>query len=179
MEIDQTLDLRHDTILDKIVLVAAVGLFALTIVLATTQVLVRQFNVPIDATWTEPLARYVLIVATYFGAAMATRNREHIRMVYLLDKLEEYYPAVRSRFDLFSSIVVIGFLLFTLWGTFPATIANWSSEMGGIRFVTSGMLYLGISLGLALMLVFESIHLYEDHVAKWFDLSSTEDGRWN
>lgn len=168
MEIDQSLDLKQNTLLDRVVMYAAVGLFALTIVLATIQVLVRQFNLPVSAQWTEPLARFILIVATYFGAAVATRNREHIRMTYILDKLEDRYPRVRTRFDLFSSVVVIAFLAFALWGTVPATVANWGSEMGGIRLVTSGMLYLGISTGLALMLLFESIHLYDDHIAERF-----------
>lgn len=166
MEIDQTLDVKQDAILDRIVLFLTVGMFTVMIGLTTLQVLIRQFGLPVSAQWTEPAARFFLIVATYFGAAMATNNREHIRMAYLLDKLEEHYPQVRRSFELFSSIVVIGFLLFALWGTVPATRANWASNMGGVGFVTSGMLYLGISAGLGFMLVYEVIHLYNSHLVK-------------
>lgn len=177
MEIDQTLDIKQNTILDKIVLLLAVGMFTITIGLAAAQVLIRQFNLPISAQWTEPLARFILIITTYFGAALATRNREHIRMAYLLDKIKEKYPNVRQAFDLVSSIIVIGFLLFALWGTVPATGSNWYSNMGGVAIVTAGHLYLGISLGLAFMLLYEIIHLYDNYLKERLLNQFSKEGR--
>ena len=37
--------------------------------------------------WTDELSRYLIIVATYFGAAAAIRSREHIRVELVLDRL--------------------------------------------------------------------------------------------
>lgn len=167
MEIDQSLNLKQDTLLDSIVLYVATGLFALTIVLATVQVVVRTFNLPIQAQWTEPAARFVLIVATYFGAATASRNGEHIKMGLLLDKLEERHETVRNAFDFISFVVVVLFLLWTLRGTFTSAFNNWNTTLGGVGFVTSGRLYLGISLGLALMLLYEVANFNRDHVRRW------------
>ena len=164
MEVDQSLDLSRESLFDRLVLYLAAGMFALMIVLATIQVLIRTLDLPVVAQWTEPAARFTLIVATFFGAAVASRNREHIRLTFVLDKLEERNSTVRRSFDLISSVVVVVFILFALVGTVAATITNWESNLGGVGFVTSGMLYLGISAGLACMLVYELRILYREHL---------------
>lgn len=164
MEVDQSLEISQESLFDRIVLYLAAGMFALMILLATMQVLIRTFNVPITAQWTEPAARFILVIATFFGAAVASRNREHIRMTFVLDKLAERRPAVKRSFDLISSLVVVAFVVFALTGTVPAALSNWDSNLGGVQFVTSGMLYLGISVGLACMLAYELQVLYRDHL---------------
>lgn len=176
MEVDQSLDISQDSLFDRIVLYLAAGMFALMIVLATMQVLIRTLNLPITAQWTEPAARFILIVATFFGAAVASRNREHIRMTFVLDKLEDHRPDIRKSFDLISSIVVVVFVAFALTGTVPATFNNWESNLGGVGFLTSGMLYLGISIGLACMLVYELQVLYDEHLRERLGNAFTERG---
>ena len=163
MEFDQSLDLKRNTIFDAVILYVATGLFALTIVLATVQVIVRVFEIGIfgGMHWTEPAARFILIVATYWGAAVASRNDEHIRMNYVLDKLEENYPRVRSAFEVIVAIIVIVFVAVALRGTIGSSHANWYTSIGGIGFVTSGVLYLGISIGLAVMLYYEGANFLE------------------
>ncbi|NGM67960.1 TRAP transporter small permease subunit [Natronolimnobius sp. AArcel1] len=174
MEVDQSLDISQESLFDRVVLFLAAGMFTLMIVLATMQVLIRTLNLPITAQWTEPAARFTLIVATFFGAAVASRNREHIRMTFVLNKLEEKRPDVRQVFDLISSVVVVVFVVFALSGTVPAIVNNWNSNLGGVGFVTSGLLYLGISVGLACMLIYESQVLYNEHLQKRFTRSSEE-----
>ncbi|QSG01465.1 TRAP transporter small permease [Natranaeroarchaeum sulfidigenes] len=180
MEVDQSLDLSRESLFDRMVLYLASGMFSLMIVLATMQVLIRLLDLPVVAQWTEPAARFTLIVATFFGAAVASRNREHIRMTFVLDKLEERHPTVRHSFDLISIIVVVVFVLFALMGTIPAAINNWGSNLGGVGFVTSGMLYLGISGGLLCMLVYELQILYRDHLPEWLkNLLGERGGLWS
>lgn len=180
MEVDQSLDISQESLFDRLVLYLASGMFALMIVLATIQVLIRTFDLPVVAQWTEPAARFTLIVATFFGAAVASRNREHIRMTFVLNKLEERQPALKRSFDLISSVIVVAFVLFALMGTVPATINNWGSNLGGVRFVTSGMLYLGISVGLVCMLVYELQILYREHLSDRFGkLFEKRGGLWS
>ena len=163
MEFDQSLGLKRETTFDAIILYVATGLFALTIVLATIQVIVRVFGIGIFGAmhWTEPAARFILIVATYWGAAVASRNDEHIRMNYVLDKLEENHPKVRSGFEVVVAIVVIAFVAIALRGTVGSAYANWHTSIGGIGFITSGVIYLGIAIGLAVMLYYEGANLFE------------------
>lgn len=161
MEIDQSLDLKRDNLFDKIVLYAATGLFTLTIVLTTLQVFIRWLNLPTFGFlhWTEPAARFVLIVATYLGAAVAVRNNEHIAIRFLLDRLTNWKPRIGNTVKILGQLVVIAFLLIALWGTILTTIGDWTTSIGGIGFVTSGHLYLGIAVGIALMLVYAVVGL--------------------
>ncbi|SEH50178.1 TRAP-type C4-dicarboxylate transport system, small permease component [Halopenitus malekzadehii] len=159
MEIDQSLGIKRQTTFDTIVLVGTVGMFATLIVLASSQVLVRNLNLPISLPWTEPTSRYLLIVATYFGAAVASRNDEHVRMSYLLEKLERRAPRVTRWVDVINTTVVVAFVGFIAYGTLLSMSANWNSDIGGIGFLTSGYVYLGIALGLGSMLVYELLGL--------------------
>ncbi|ARS91024.1 TRAP transporter small permease [Natrarchaeobaculum aegyptiacum] len=180
MEIDQSLDLSQETLFDRLILFTTAGMFALMIFLASFQVFARQLSIPISTAWTEPAARFVLIVATFFGAAVATRNREHIRMTFVLDKLSERRPSLRRAFDCLSSVLVVVFLVFALAGTMPAIASNWGSSLGGVGFVTSGMLYLGISLGLICMLIYELQLFYREYLQTTFrDALETVGGPWN
>ena len=156
MEIDQSLNLKRDTLFDRAVLNTATGLFTFTIVLTTLQVFIRWLSLPTFGVlhWTEPAARFILIVATYFGAAVALRNGEHISIRFLLERLREWNATVGRVVDILGDLIVIGFIAIALRGTIGTAVGDWTTSIGGIRFVTSGHLYLGISAGLGLMLLY-------------------------
>lgn len=156
MEIDQSLDLKQESVLDRAVLYAATGLFAFTIVLTTVQVFVRWLDLPTFGFlhWTEPLARFVLIIATYLGAAVAVRNDEHIAIEFLLERLTERAPTLGDALSVVVDGVVVAFLAIALRGTVQLAIGDWGTSIGGIGAVTSGHLYLGISVGLTLMIAY-------------------------
>jgi len=159
MEIDQSLGLKRDTLFDKVVLYTAVAMFGMTIVLATIQVVVRVFSLPIPRAvpihWTEPAARFILIVATYLGAAVATRNDEHISIQFLTDRLKNRYTVLGKVIDVLVSAITVATVLVALYGTLTTAVSDWNTSIGGIDLVTSGNLYLGISVGLFLMLIYE------------------------
>jgi TRAP-type transport system small permease protein len=160
MEIDQSLGLKRDNTFDAVILYTATALFALTIVLTILQVAVRTLGIG-GLHWTEPVARFILIIGTYFGAAVATRNREHIKIDLVLERLTEDRPNVRRGLNALVAIAVVLFVVVALRSTIGATIANWTTSIGGAALITSGMIYLGISVGLGLMLVYELINLRE------------------
>lgn len=160
MEIDQSLGLRRDNAFDAVVLYTATALFALTIVLTVIQVGVRVFGIG-GLHWTEPVARFILIIGTFFGAAVATRNSEHIKIDLVLDRLTEGRPDLRHVLDSFVGIAVVVFVAVAFRSTAGATIGNWNTTIGGTTLITSGMIYLGISIGLGLMLVYELLNLSE------------------
>jgi TRAP-type C4-dicarboxylate transport system permease small subunit len=59
-----------------------------------------------SAVWTEEVARQLLILLTFFGAAFALRTRAHISISYFADKL----PArLRRRVDELSALLQLAF----------------------------------------------------------------------
>lgn len=161
MEIDQSLDLKRNHLFDRIVLYTATGLFAITIVLTTIQIFVRLLNLPTFGVlhWTEPAARFILIVATYIGAAVAIRNNEHISIQFLLERLIGRKPRIGLTIQVLGELIVISFLVIALQGTVITGFGNWTTSIGGIGFVTAGHIYLGIAIGIALMLIYAVIDI--------------------
>lgn len=160
MDIDQSIDLKVDNILDAAFLYAATGLFALTVVLTTAQVLVRQvpFLTFININWSVPVARFTLIIMTYIGGAVVTRNQEHISIDLILDWVGKYYPRFRVVVASIADVIVIGFLSIAVYAAYLSTTNNWTTSVGAVQGITSGHLYLGIGIGLAGMLVYELQH---------------------
>ena len=160
MNIDQSLDVKTDTLLDRAVLYTAVFLFTMTIVLVSIQVVLRY--VPIQFPWgylTEPLSRYTLIIGTYFGAAAAARNNEHISMYFVLERLGRSHPLVHAILQLFVSIIVLAFLLIATGASVFAATNNWGANFGGTYIVTVGEMMLLISIGLALYFLYSLVNL--------------------
>ena len=157
MELEQTLDLKTDTLYDKAVLFVATALFIATITFTTIQVLVRQVGFGSEYFfWTESAARIILIFMTFLGAAVASRNYEHISIELLLEKIQMRHPVVRIVLDLFVAIVVILVLTIFLRGTTARTLSDWGTSFGGgIAGLTLGMVFLGMSVGIAAMLIYE------------------------
>ncbi|ADJ13866.1 TRAP transporter small permease [Halalkalicoccus jeotgali] len=159
MEIDQSLELKTDHLFDKVVLYSATGLFATTIILTTIQIFVRLLDLPTFGYlhWTEPAARFILIIATYLGAAVAIRNSEHIAIQFLLERLTKWNPRLGLAVQLLGDLIVIGFLWVAFLGTSTNAIGDWTTSIGGIGVVTAGHIYLGITVGVVLMLIYAVI----------------------
>lgn len=163
MEIDQDLGLRRDSRFDAIILYTVTALFGITIVLTVLQVFVRQLGLQSLGPMylTEPLARFTLIIATFLGAAVAARNEENIKMTLITDRLESYSPSAARSLQLLSSAIVIGFVALAMVATLRAALGDWTTSIGGVRIVTEGYLYLGISIGLAVFLFYEIVKIRE------------------
>ncbi|ELY96343.1 TRAP transporter small permease subunit [Natrialba taiwanensis] len=167
MEIDQRLGLKQDTLYDTLVLYAGGLIFATTILMATLQVAIRLLNLPLDWYWTEPVGRFALIVGTYFGAAIASRNNENIKLEFLLDRVGKRYPRVKYAADVFVLLVVVSTLAVVVYHLVLGGISNLDTQIVGLSWATLGMMFLLIAGGLGLMLVNESIklwHLVSDEV---------------
>lgn len=160
MEIDQRLGLKNDTLYDKIVLYTGGLIFALTIIMATLQVAIRVLNIPLDWYWTEPVGRFALVIGTYFGAAIASRNNENIKLEFLLERVGNRYPRFKYAMDILVLLVVIGTLAVVVYFLILGGLDNWGTQIVGLSSVTLGMMYLLIALSLGLMLIHELIKLW-------------------
>jgi TRAP-type C4-dicarboxylate transport system permease small subunit len=65
-----------------------------------------------SASWTEEIARYLLIIVTFLGASMAVRRNTHIQVEFLY----RYLPARAGRLlSTFVDVVRIAFLALASW----------------------------------------------------------------
>lgn len=160
MDIDQSLGLREDTLVDRVIIWIGVCAFAGTVLLASLQVLNRYIPLGTSLYWTEPVARYLLIVGTYFGAAVATRNHEHISM-YLVQNMLHDQTLSASTLKLFNSLAILLFMMIVVIATASSALNNWNAQAGGSDIVTLGMLYFGIAVGCLLLVIFEAIEFRE------------------
>lgn len=160
MEIDQRLGLKKDTTYDRLVLYAGGLIFAITIVMATLQVAIRLLNLPLNWYWTEPVGRFALIVGTYLGAAVASRNDENIKLEFLLERVGRRYPRFKYGVDVFVLLAVTVTLAVITYHLLLGAIDNWGTQIVGLSWATLGMMYLSIGLGVALMLLHETIKLW-------------------
>jgi TRAP-type C4-dicarboxylate transport system permease small subunit len=156
MDIDQSLELHDDTLFDRVILNIATFLFMMIILLATVQVVVRVFNLPIagGAWWTTAVARYTLIFGTFFGAAVASRNGEHIKMDILRDFVAGRAPRVALAIDVIAHTITISFLGVAVYAAGLAAVENWGDRLLDLP-IQSSYVYAGITLGLAAVLIYE------------------------
>lgn len=157
MDIQQTLDIKQENWLDLVTLYAGSFMFGLLIVIVSLQVLIRTLNLPFTAMWTEPIARYLFIGGTFVGAAVASRNNEHIKLTLIVERLFAGHKRVQFGINMIVLAVVLFFLVVAIYGTALAAIANWGTRaLGGIVTITTGYIYLIMCLSFVAMLVYET-----------------------
>ncbi|WP_135304907.1 TRAP transporter small permease [Haloarcula amylovorans] len=156
MEIDQNLNPKRENLLDSVTLTLTTVIFTLLIALVSLQVIFRVTNAPITATWTEPIARILFIVGSYFGAAVASRNLEHVRLTLIRERLLSDHKRVQALLDIVTYLVILLFVGVAIWSLYNATIQGWdTSALGGLNALKAGHIYLGILLGFVCVGVFE------------------------
>ncbi len=162
MEIEQTLDLKTDTLFDRLVIYVATAFFVMTIVLVSIQVLLRWVPYQLGVGYlTEPLSRYVLILGTYFGAAAAARNHEHISMYFVLERVGRRYPRFHAGIRIIADLIIIGFLSIAVYAVLFAASNNWEASFGGVYLVSLGEMFVAISIGIGIYLLYSIIDLWD------------------
>lgn len=156
MEIDQTLDLKQENKFDRFMIIVSTVMFTLIIIFVSFQVILRTFNIPLTATWTEPISRVMFIVGTYFGAAIASRNNEHVRLTLARENLLGGHKRAQLVLDIITALCMLLFIVVAMWAVYYAAIQGWETRaLGGSTTLTVGHIYLGIALGFTFMGIFE------------------------
>ena len=106
------------------------------------QVILRYFfNFPL--TWSEELARYLLVWITFFGINYGIRKKKHIEMEYFFNKM----PEMLQTFLTLATQLVI---LFIMWKLFGSTLRFVRAQMlieSSAMQVSMGLVYAAIPLG--------------------------------
>lgn len=130
-----------------------VSSLALTVILVFAQVVMRKiFNQSIS--WSEELCRYIFIWQIWFGVSLAFRNKQHIAIEMVTDKLNGKSKII---YQMVANIITLGFNIFLMTYGFKLV-----SMMIGRGAVSSGLrvplyiVYLAVPLS-SLVIVFRLV----------------------
>ncbi|MBQ1302266.1 MAG: TRAP transporter small permease [Firmicutes bacterium] len=133
---------------DKLEEVFLVVLMAVATAIVFAQVVTR-FILKTPLPWSEEIARFMFIWLIWVGAAFATKERAHIRIDFLVNRL----PKMGQRLCLVLSTIV--WLIFALFMIYVSLILTNSVMQGGQIGTGSGIPmwipYAGIPVGMILM----------------------------
>lgn len=142
MKVLKFLNERLEEIFLVILMIAAVAI--------VTMQVVTRYILEVPLPWSEEIARYMFLWLTWVGSAYATKERKHVRIDVIYDRLK---PGVKKVCDVISTIVWIGFLVMMSYLSIKLTS---SVASGGQIAIGSGLPmwvpYASIPVGMVLML---------------------------
>src|SRR5437762_4481015 len=108
------------------------------------------------SSWPEPTAVLLTIVLTFFGAAACYRLRLHMNVALVVNTLPAAYRRVT---DFVVELLMAAIALFMLfWGT-KLVEATWHNTIADFPFLSTGVTYLPIPIGGAILFRFVVEHL--------------------
>ncbi len=135
-----------DSALDFIVTIV----FIFMLLCAIMQVFFR-YVLRISVPWTEEAARFALIFVTFWGGATALREREHITIPAILERMPQKVQSVLQLVFIFA----MGFFLVNVFiGSLPMIKLTWETPVGSIGWLKTGHVYLFLPSGIVLMLIY-------------------------
>lgn len=122
------------------------ALFIITVFLSVTvQIVTRLLGDPVS--WGEEVARYAYVWYVFLGAAFATMQRQHIRLVFLINRLSERNLKI---VDLIITIVCMISVLVILPGAFDNAVDLAGGRSAALEI---SMFYVWISFPIAMILL--------------------------
>jgi TRAP-type C4-dicarboxylate transport system permease small subunit len=111
----------------------------------------------ISIPWTEEVSRYLLVLMTFVGAALALRDRQHIAITFLLDRLTR---TQRIWADLIFNVLIMLFLGAVFRGSIRMIQLTWETPAGTVPWITTGRIYLILPFAVVLMLGYLLAQVY-------------------
>lgn len=139
----------------------SVGLGVLLFAVLIWQVATR-YLLGDPSAYTEEAARYLYVGVVFFGAAAAVRDRSHIGMPFLAERVA---PGLRLGIGLLTQALTIGFCLaVTVWG-FRAAAREWDLPSMAMEIPTG--LVLGIVPVCTGLMAIRTLGCMAQDVAAW------------
>ena len=105
----------------------------------------------ISVPWTEEFARYLLILITFVGGALAIRDKQHIAVTAILDKLPK---KARYYLNKCFNLTIIMFLIAVFKGSIIMVKLTWETPVGSISWLTAGKVYLILPVSMVMMIIY-------------------------
>lgn len=107
---------RFEDVLAKLEYGVTVPLFLVMLAVMLLQVFFR-YVLAMPLSWSEELARYLFVACTFFGAAIATKEREHVEINFTEIMIQSWIKDQKKRIvaakisNVFRDLIAIVFLL--------------------------------------------------------------------
>jgi TRAP-type C4-dicarboxylate transport system permease small subunit len=151
---------------DRALVTFSTAIFILVLVLLVVQILSRQLSRTLS--WTEELARYLFILTSFLGSAIALRTGEHIHISSFVERLPR---RLRLAFNSIADLLMIVFLAITTYGAWRMGNRMLHVPVGfSSAFVSIGHIYLALFGCLLLNLYYLLRHFastVRDLTARW------------
>ncbi len=132
---------------DRIETILALLLLSATVVAVLVAAIGRSIGLPVTSA--PQFAQLFLLWTCMFGADLCMRHGEHIRVTALPDLVSQ---PIRRGLSLFSTILILLFLVWIAWHGFNLAIRNWSRELGGAG-LSYGIVTLALPVGAVLLII--------------------------
>lgn len=128
----------------------------------------RRFGLSYSSIWGEEVARYSFIYLAWIGAALAIRNRSHIRIDVLVNALG---PRGKAALYLFADLATLALAITALWVSIePVTTSlKFGSVTDGLR-ISKAWFMMAVPIGFTLI----TIRLLQ---SIWRDIQDIRTGR--
>ncbi len=136
--------------------------FSLALILIAQVVSRYMLNSPLG--WTEEVARYQLILLSFFGASMGFRKKTHISFIYFQTFISRH---LKSIFSALLSLINSLFLVFLLITCLAIVPLIYNHEMSTLSLTISA-LYSLLSIAIALCLIRSLINCTSDIKCLYF-----------
>lgn len=124
--------------------------FIVMAIVVLLQVIFR-YVMRISVPWTEEFARYLLILITFVGGALAIRDKQHIAVTVILDKLPK---KARYYLNKCFNLTIIMFLITVFKGSIIMVKLTWETPVGSISWLTAGKVYLILPVSMVMMIIY-------------------------
>lgn len=158
LNIDDRIDFRTANQFDSALIEIWTASFGVIILMVSAIVISRQIG-GIRFSALNPASRYLFIVTIFFGSAIASYNETHIKIDYFLDKLGTVSLPAKYVTEIIVRVIVIAFIAIVIYGSASQGLNNLGTYPGDSQIFTLGQLYIGITVGFAITVVYEAILL--------------------
>lgn len=131
-------------------------IFIMMIILVFIQV-VNRYTMNLAIPWTEEMSRFLYIWLTFFGAVLVTRDKEQIKVDFILNKFNPKIKNVIMKINIF---LIIIFLFAFTYGGFINFKTNLGSYAPTLSFIDIGYVTFILPLSGLLLLLFYIIRLF-------------------
>lgn len=144
-------------VLDRVLSVACIVLFAVLVVVVVWQVVARQI-LGSPSTWSEEAARYLFVWLGFFGAALVFSERGHIAVDFVVRMFPK--PLMRAALVFVQlTIIALAGVVF-LYGGWLYAQQSWGQSLSALPFQV-GQMYMVLPVTGALIVWYAVTHLIE------------------
>lgn len=129
--------------------IAGIGIVVQSIIIAWG--VFTRYVLGIGSFWPEPVAIFIAIQVTFYGAAACYRAGAHIALTTLSERLPEL---PRRALDWFGLVVMAGISLFMVWKGISLVEKTFFQSYPEFQYIRVGSVYTAIPMGGLITLLF-------------------------